>query len=104
MIELIPPEKRECMEKMFDEIARQAEPRKKRAVENIEKARETFEKLSGELKNEPLLQAECLLGCAKAEAVLIAVLKDGKDNEFRGSAPKLIEYLDRLAEDAPDTP
>lgn len=78
--------------------------RQQKAVENIEKAREMFAKLADEFKDDPVLKAEALLGAAKAEAALIGIGKEGKPEEFRGSVEKTIEYLDRLAADAADTP
>lgn len=77
-----------------------------RAVENIEKAREEFTQLLDQFKDDPVFKAECLLGLAKAEAVLVGVpTKPGQLTEFKGQVPKLIEYLDQLsAAAAPDTP
>lgn len=76
----------------------------KKAVENIESARDAFEKLADAFKNDPVMKAQCLLGRAKAEAALIGIYKDGHTGDFRGSVPKLIEWLDKLAADAADTP
>jgi hypothetical protein len=78
---------------------------RKKAVENIERARESFGKLVEEFKDQPILKAECLLGLAKAEAMLIAVpTKEGQLSEFKGTIPKIIERLDELVAIAPDTP
>ena len=79
---------------------------RKRGVENIEKARESFQKLLDEFKNDPAFKAECLLGLAKAEAALVAVpAQEGQSSEYKGKVSKVVEYLDQLAEAAaPDTP
>jgi hypothetical protein len=79
---------------------------RKKAVENIEKAREAFEKLLDEFKNDPVFKVECLLALAKAEAALVAVpVKDGQLTEFKGTIPKVVEWLDQLSTAAaPDTP
>jgi hypothetical protein len=76
-----------------------------RGVENIEKAREMFQKLIDDFKNDPVFQAQCLLGVAKAEAALVAVpTTPGQLTEFKGKIPTVVEYLDRLSETAaPDT-
>jgi len=75
-------------------------------VANIEKARDMFQTLLEDFKNDPVFKAQCLLGLAKAEAALVAVpTAPGQLTEFKGKVPKVIEYLDRLAEAAaPDTP
>jgi hypothetical protein len=83
-----------------------------KGVENIEKAREAFGKLLDQFKSDPVLKAECLYGLAKAEMALVAVpVKQDQPvpgpvaaTEFRGTVPKLIEYLEQLAAAAaPDT-
>ena len=74
------------------------------AVENIERARAMFEDLAGELKDDPVLRAECYLGCAKAEEALIGISRKDNPLEFRGSPDRLVEWLNKLAEAAPDTP
>jgi hypothetical protein len=86
-----------------------------RAAENVEKARQAFEQLAGEFKDQPVLRVQCLLGQAKAEALLIAIPAKKADatpgspvapaTEYKGSVPRLIELLDQVAaEAAPDTP
>ena len=80
--------------------------RRSEAVANIEKSREMFQQLVGELKSDPALQSQCLLGLAKAEAALVAVpTTPGQLSEFKGKIPKVVEYLDQLAEvAAPGSP
>jgi hypothetical protein len=75
-------------------------------VSNIEKSREMFQKLLDVFKDDPVFKPQCLLGLAKAEAALVAVpTTPGQLTEFKGKVPKVIEYLDQLAEaSAPDTP
>lgn len=75
-----------------------------KAVENIEKARSMFEELAAEVPNEPAMLAESYLGCAKAEQALIGISQKDKPLEFRGSPDKLLGWLDKLAEVAPNTP
>lgn len=84
------------------------------AVENIEKAREMFEGLAKDFKDDPIVKAECYLGCAKAEEALIGIPKKDKPQDAaggpvkpedsRGDPKKVVEWLDKLAEAAPDTP
>ncbi len=81
--------------------AQNADVRKK-AVESVELAREAFTKLADEYKDDPLIRPECLLACAKAEAVLIGMTKEGS-TESRGDPKKAIEWLDKVAAAAPDT-
>lgn len=79
---------------------------RKKAIENIEKARAAMKALLPEFEGDPVFKAECLLGLAKAEAALVPVpVKEGELNEFKGSVPMVVEYLDKLAKAAaPDTP
>jgi hypothetical protein len=76
---------------------------RKTAVENVEKARDTFAKLADEFKNDALLKSMCLLGAAKAESSLVGMLKDGSLDQFRGDPKKAIEWLDKVSEAAPET-
>jgi hypothetical protein len=76
---------------------------RKNAVANVEKAREAFAKLVEVFKDDPVLKVECLVACAKAEAVLVGMPKEGQLIESRGDPKKAIEWLDRVAEAAPDT-
>lgn len=104
----------------IDLLASPRPEQRQQAEENVEKAREAFGKLLGEFKDDPVFKAECLLGLAKSEAILIGVkakpaaapapaagagpVAPPKD-EYKGSIPRLIEYLDQLAAAAaPDTP
>ena len=76
---------------------------RKAAVESVEKAREAFSRLIDEFKDEPIIRVECMLACAKSEAVLIGMTKEGQIADFRGSPQKAIEWLDKVAEAAPET-
>jgi hypothetical protein len=89
----------------IDQLGAPTPEARTRAVENVEKARDAFGKLLDEFKHDPVFKAECLLGLAKAEAALVAVpTAPGQLTEFKGTVPKVIEYLDQLAEAAaPDT-
>ncbi len=86
-----------------------------KAIENIEKARESFGKLLDQFKDDPVFKAECLLGLAKSEMALVAVPAKmdqptglgpvAAPTEFRGKVSKVVEYLDQFADAAaPDTP
>ncbi|HEV3386067.1 MAG TPA: hypothetical protein VG097_14705 [Gemmata sp.] len=79
---------------------------RKKAIENIETARDSFGKLLDEFKNDPVFKAECLLALAKAEAALVAVpAKEGQLTEFKGTIIRLVELLEQLSEAAaPGTP
>lgn len=76
---------------------------RKGAVASVEKAREAFTKLVDEFKDDPVLKVECMLALAKAEAVLVGMPKEGQLEQFRGDPKKAIEWLDKVAEAAPDT-
>jgi hypothetical protein len=73
------------------------------ALKSVETARESFAKLVDEFKDDPVIHVECLYACAKAEAVLVGIPKEGQLEQFRGSPAKAIEWLDKLAAAAPDT-
>lgn len=73
------------------------------AVKSVELARDEFTKLVDEFQNDPVLKVECLLACAKAEAVLVGIPKAGQVTERRGDPKKAIEWLDKVAEAAPET-
>jgi hypothetical protein len=89
----------------IDRLGSISNDQRKKAIDNIEKARESFGKLLDEFKNDPVFKAECLLALAKAEAALVAVpAKEGQLTEFKGSIPKVVGWLDQLSETAaPDT-
>ncbi len=76
---------------------------RKTAVENVEKARDAFIKLADEFKDDLLLKTMCFLGCAKAESALVGMLKDGSLDQYRGDPGKAIEWLDKVAQTAPET-
>jgi hypothetical protein len=92
-----------------------APEQRQKAIENIEKARESFGKLLPQFEKDPVFKAECLLGLAKAEAVLVGVpLKSDQPvgigpaaptRDAKGKVETVIKYLDELAAAAaPDTP
>ena len=76
---------------------------RKLAVENIEKARESFTKFADDYKDDPVIHVLCLLACAKAEAVLVGMSKEGQVEQFRGDPKKAIEWLDKVTAAAPET-
>lgn len=78
--------------------------RRKKGVENIEKARDVMGKLADEFKDNLALRVQCLIAVAKAEEALIGIPKDGKTDEFRGSPKKTAEYYDAAAAAAQGTP
>lgn len=88
----------------IDKLMTREEAQRKAAIENVEKARESFTKLADELKNDPILQAECYLGLAKAEIALVGINKEGSADEFRGKVEKAAEWLEKLAAAADGTP
>lgn len=84
------------------------------AIANVEKAREAFVGLVDEFKDDPVIKVECLLACAKAEAALVGMPKESRaanpldprplaPGDSRGDPKKAIEWLDKVAEAAPDT-
>lgn len=80
-----------------------ADPAKrKEAVENVEKARDSFLKLADGFKDDPLLKVVCLQSAAKAEASLVGMTREGTTQRI-GDPNKAVEYLDKVAEAAPDT-
>ncbi|VTR95478.1 unnamed protein product [Gemmata massiliana] len=87
----------------IERLSAQDKDVRKKAVESIEKAREAFPKLADEFKDDPLLKTQCLLGAAKAEAALVGMLKDDSLDQFRGDPKKAVDWLDKVAEAAPDT-
>jgi hypothetical protein len=86
-----------------EEAARKAREIRAGAVASIEKAREEFAKLVDDFKDDPVLRAQCLFACAKAEAVLVGIPMEGQVEKFRGDPVKAIEWLDKLADTAPET-
>lgn len=77
---------------------------RQKAIASIELAKETFRKMADELKNSPVMQAECYLGLAKAELALVGITKEGRINEARGDTKTAAEWLDKLAAVAEGTP
>lgn len=84
---------------------RSSPDQRQKAVESIEKARETFGKLLDQFKDDPIGKAECLNALVHAEAQLVGVpVSPTQLTEYKGQVPKLIEYLDQLSTAAaPDT-
>jgi hypothetical protein len=72
------------------------------AVANVEKAREEFARLVDVFKDDPVIRVQCMYACAKAEAVLVGIPKPGQLEQRRGDPAKAIEWLDRVAQEAPD--
>lgn len=88
----------------FDpEADRKARELRATAIANVEKAREEFATLADDFKKDPVIRVECMLACAKAEAILVGIPKEGQLTERRGSPAKAIEWLDKVAAEAPDT-
>jgi len=80
------------------------EGERKRAIENVEKARQLLTKLLDEFNDDPILKLECLVGMAKSEAAFVGISKEGSLGEYRGSISKLIEWLDKVSAAAEGTP
>ncbi|HEX4612192.1 MAG TPA: hypothetical protein VH092_28620 [Urbifossiella sp.] len=92
----------------IDNLVTGDEPVRKRALANIEAAKDTFSKMAPEFKDSPVLQAECYLGLAKAEVALIGITKEGArftdGISFRGSPTVAADWLEKLAAVAEGTP
>jgi hypothetical protein len=88
----------------IDKLVTGDQAQRQKALEKVESAKQTFAKLAPELKDSPVLQAECYLGLAKAELALIGITKEGRIDTFRGSPAAAAESLDKLAEVADGTP
>ncbi len=88
----------------IDRLVTGEQAERQKALANIESAKELFEKLAPELKDSPVLQAECYLGLAKAEVALIGITKEGRIDTFRGSPTAAAEWLEKLAALAEGTP
>jgi hypothetical protein len=90
----------------LDQLGANTSEQRTKGVANIEKAREMFQKLADDFKDDRLFKAECYLALAKSEAALVAVpTTPGQLTEFKGKIPAVVEYLDKLAETAaPETP
>jgi hypothetical protein len=76
---------------------------RKAAIESVMKARDSFAKLVDEFKDDPVIKVECMMACAKAETSLVGMLKDGTLDQYYGDPAKALEWLDKVAEAAPDT-
>lgn len=88
----------------IDKLLNREPADRKKAVANVEEARDVLARLADEFAGKPVLRAECYLGLAKAEMALTGVPKEGKLDEFRGSVETLLGYLDQLAAEADGTP
>jgi hypothetical protein len=77
---------------------------RQKALASIELAKDTFVKMAPELKDSPVLQAECYLALAKAELALVGITKEGRLGEFRGDPREAAGWLDKLATVAEGTP
>ncbi|QDU21109.1 tetratricopeptide repeat protein [Urbifossiella limnaea] len=75
-----------------------------KALAAIEQAKESLSKMAPELKDSPVLLAECYLGLAKAELALVGITQEGRIDTFRGDPREAAQYLEKLAEVAKDSP
>ncbi|HSQ54616.1 MAG TPA: hypothetical protein VLM40_02640, partial [Gemmata sp.] len=79
---------------------------RQKAVESVEKSRESFDKLLNAFKDDPVLRGECLWALAMAEEGLVGVPKDaGKAMELgpiapakesKGDVEKVLDYYKQL--------
>lgn len=77
---------------------------RKKTIEKIEKARELFDKLAGEFKDDLALRAQSLEGAAKAELALVGIPKaTGNLTDERGSVKKAAEYHREIAKTVGET-
>ncbi len=77
---------------------------RKKTVEKVEKARELFDKLAGEFKDDLTLRAQSLDGAAKAELALVGIPKDGGNlTDERGSVKKAADYHREIAKTVGET-
>lgn len=72
--------------------------------ESIDKAREDFLRLADVFQADKVQRPECLWGAAKAEEALIGVPKKANSLEHMGLVSKAVEYYQKTAEAARDTP
>jgi hypothetical protein len=78
---------------------------RQRGVANIEKARELFLQLQKDFPHDPIVQTECWLALAKAEAALVGVPTQPNNlTEFKGNLEKVKEYLQQFVAAAEGTP
>ena len=87
----------------IDRLAATDPKNRQAAVESILKAREAFPKLVDEFKDDPVIRVQCMLACAKAEAVLVGMPREGQLEQRLGDPAKAIEWLEKVANDAPET-
>lgn len=88
----------------IDRLVTGDQAERQKGLANVEAAKESFNKMAPDLKNSPVLLAECYLGLAKAELALVGITKEGRIDSFRGSTTTAAEWLEKLAEVAPGTP
>lgn len=88
----------------IDALQQRDADRRKKAVENIEKARAEMAKLADEFRDNLVLRVQCLVGVAKAEEALIGLPKAGSANDSRGSWQKAEEAYRAAAAAAEPTP
>lgn len=86
------------------ESERRARETRDSGVRNVEKSREEFEELVNEFNHDLPIKVECMWARAKAEAALVGIPKEGQLDQRRGDPAKAIEWLDKVAEAAPETP
>jgi len=75
----------------------------KKAYAKVEDGRKLYLDTVNDLKDYPSLQQETWISCAKAEEVLLGVPKEDKNNEYRGSFDKMLEYYRNAAAINPDS-
>ncbi len=70
---------------------------RKKAIENIERARELFTQLITDFSGDVTLKAQSIEGAAQAELALVGIPKDGTSGDDRGSVEKTAELYTQFA-------
>lgn len=73
------------------------------AIKNLLRARELFNQLSTETKDDPLLRQEALLGAAKAEEALLGVANADKPDQVYGNLDKALDLYRQAAQAQPES-
>ena len=90
---------REGIEKLGTSESKQRE----KATKNIEAGRKLCKDIVNDLKNDPALQQEVWIDCAKAEESLMATLKAQNSADYRGSFDEMLKDYQNAAAINPDS-
>jgi hypothetical protein len=87
----------------LERIGTQIPDMRKEAFAKLEEGKKLYQELINDFKDNPSIQQEVWVACAKAEEALLREPRDDSPNESRGDFNKVIEFYRKAAAILPDS-